>query len=80
MGKNYVKPAVHLEPLAVGTPVTGSCEGIANFAAGLCSVTVNIGYEIEIYQSENICQYHGPDLDDLVCYHAPSDNNNIFTS
>ncbi len=80
MKQSYVKPTVSFEKLSVGAPIASSCEGIANFAAGLCSVTIDVGFEIEIFQTADICEYHGPDVDDMVCYHAPSDNNNIFTS
>ncbi len=78
--KKYVRPGIHFESLAIGTNISSSCEGIANFAAGLCSVTVNVGFDLEIFQLENVCPYTGPDVNDLVCYHAPSDNNNVFTS
>ncbi len=80
MKKTYEKPKIRLEMLSISTPVASSCEGIANFAIGLCSVTIDVGFEMEIFQSANICEYHGPGVDDMVCYHAPSDNNNIFTS
>ena len=80
MKKNYSKPAIRFEMLSVGTPVSSSCEGIANFAMGLCSITIDVGFEMNIYQDENICEYTGPELDDMICYHAPSDNNNVFTS
>ncbi len=75
-----MKPAIQFESLSAGAPIASSCEGIANFAMGLCSVTIDIGFEIEVFQTADICAYHGPEVDDMVCYHAPSDNNNIFTS
>ena len=80
MKKSYFKPSVRFETLSVGAPVASSCEGIANFAMGLCSVTIDVGFEMNIYQDEAICEYTGPDVDDMICYHAPADNNNIFTS
>jgi len=80
MKKKYVTPAIHFETLSIGTSVSSSCEGIVNFAPDLCSVTVDVGFEMQIFQSENICPYSGPDVNDLVCYHAPSDNNNVFSS
>ena len=80
MKKNYSKPAIHFEMLSVGTSVSSSCEGIANFAMGLCSITIDVGFEMNIYQTPDICDYTGPEVDDMICYHAPSDNNNVFTS
>ena len=80
MKKAYMKPVLQFEKLSVGTPAASSCEGIANFAMGLCSITIDIGFPMEIFQTAEICEYHGPEVDDMVCYHAPSDNNNVFTS
>lgn len=80
MKKTYVKPALGFETLSVGGTVSSSCEGIANFAVGLCSITIDVGFEMNIYQDPTICDYTGPGIDDMICYHAPSDNNNVFTS
>ena len=80
MKKQYMKPAINFESLSIGTSVSASCEGIANFAMGLCSITIDAGFPMDIFQTENICEYSGPGVDDMVCYHAPSDNNNVFTS
>ena len=80
MKKGYRRPAIRFEALSIGSSVSSSCEGIANFAMGLCSITIDVGFEMNIYQDEAICEYTGPDVDDMICYHAPADNNNIFTS
>ena len=80
MKKGYRKPAIRFEALSIGSSVSSSCEGIANFAIGLCSITIDGGFALNIYQDGAICEYTGPDVDDMICYHAPADNNNIFTS
>lgn len=76
----YVKPSLTKQSLSLGSPLGGSCEAIALFAEEFCPIRVDIGFEIEIFQSELICEYSAPDVNDMVCYHAPADNNNVFTS
>ena len=66
--------------LGAASPAASSCEAIALFAELNCPIRVNIGFDIEIFQEANICDYHTPDVNDMVCYHAPADNNNVFTS
>ena len=80
MKSNYSKPLISFEPLVVSGSSGSSCEGIANFVSGLCSVTVNIGYEIEVYQSDKICDWCPPNPEDYACYHAPTDANNVYSS
>ena len=82
MKKPYAKPSIHFETLSIGSPASSSCEAIANFAEGICSASVDLGLGevIEIFQLSDICYYSTPDLSDLFCYHAPSDNTNIFSS
>lgn len=80
MKKSYSKPVIRFESLSIGSFSSSECEGIANFASGLCSVTIDIGFEIEIFQLESVCPWCTPDVNDMVCYHAPSENNNVFTS
>lgn len=78
--KKYEKPCIVYDCFEMSQSIAGNCIGIANFAETVCSVTVNIGFDIEIFQQEPVCKWTGPEVDDMVCYHAPSDNNNVFTS
>lgn len=77
--RRYEKPCIIYDGFEMSQSIAGNCEGIANFAENLCSVTVNIGFDIQIYNNSN-CEYTGPDFEDMVCYHVPSDFNNVFTS
>lgn len=82
MKKAYSKPILQFEPLSVGSNATSSCEAIANFAEGYCSVSLDLGGGeiLEIFQLEEVCFYSAPEVNDFVCYHAPSDFNNVFSS
>lgn len=80
MKKVYAKPTITKQVIAASSPVAASCEAIALFAETVCPIKVDIGFEIEIFQDGSVCDYSAPDVNDMVCYHAPSDNNNVFTS
>lgn len=79
MKRVYRKPALIYDSFEMSTNIAGNCEGIANFAENFCSVTINIGFDIEVFNNSN-CEWTGPQAEDMVCYHAPSDSNNVFTS
>lgn len=78
--KRYKKPELVYESFALSQDIASGCEGIANFAEGVCSVTVDVGFPMEIFQNPAVCSNVPPNPDDYVCYHAPSDGNNIFSS
>lgn len=79
MKKAYVKPKMYYESFILSSSISSSCEGIANLGENQCSVTIpDIG--IEIFTSEIACEYTPPSGDDTICYHAPSDWNNVFSS
>ena len=80
MKKTYSMPSIQKQTLSLGSGVSSSCEAIATFAEMVCAVVIDIGFEITIFQDPVICEYTGPDVNDMVCYHAPADNNNVFTS
>ena len=80
MKKTYLKPTIQQMALGASSPLAASCEAIALFAENLCAVSVDVGFNMEIFQSADICDFHTPDVNDMVCYHAPADNNNVFTS
>lgn len=82
MKKAYSKPTMHFESLSVGSVVFSNCEAIANFAEGICSVSVDLGFGevIEIFHQTDVCYYSAPDMTDMFCYHAPSDATNVFSS
>ena len=82
MKKPYSKPTLYFEALALGSGAASGCEAIANFAEMVCSISLDLGGGeiIDVYQLPEICMYSTPDVKDFVCYHAPSDSNNVFSS
>ena len=80
MKKAYSKTTLQFETLSVGSDAISARETTANFADGVCSVSLDLGGDeiIDIFQSEGICVSGTPDVSDFVCCHAPSDYNNVF--
>ena len=58
-----------------------SCEGIANLAEDQCSVTVRDGdEEMQIFAIQAICPWTPDNPESQICYHAPSEWNNVYSS
>ena len=82
MKKEYRKPELWYEDFQLSQSIASSCEGIANFGEDLCSVTLKgEGFELVVFTDPYVgCIYTPPNPDDFLCYHAPSEGNNIFSS
>lgn len=79
--KHYSKPQLVYESFALSQSIASGCEGIANFGESVCSVTISGIDEIRIFQEAGYgCQFVPPNPDDYICYHAPSEMNNVFSS
>lgn len=80
MKKEYQRPELYYESFSLCSAIAAGCEGIANFAENACTVTLKgEGYELVLFNS-SICLDSPPNADDYLCYHAPSENNNVFSS
>lgn len=81
MRKKYQKPELYYESFALSQSISSGCEGIANFAEDICSVTLKgPGYDLTLFHDSQICFDSPPNPDDYLCYHAPSEFNNVFSS
>lgn len=81
MKKQYQKPIVRYESFRLSETIASGCEGIGHFGDfDSCSVDVDFyGTVMNIYNDGYICEYTGVG-EDPVCYHAPSEGNNVFSS
>ena len=82
MKKIYKKPELWYEDFRLSQSIAAGCEGIANIAEGQCTVTISDpdkGYHIVLFTAST-CPDSPPNPDDYVCYHAPSEGNNVFSS
>ena len=81
MKKKYQRPELYYESFALCSTIAAGCEGIANFAENACTVTLEgEGYKLVLFNSNTVCLDSPPNADDYLCYHAPTENNNIFSS
>lgn len=81
MKREYQKPELYYESFQLAQSIAANCEGIANFAENACSVTLDgPGYSLTLFHDSQICVDSPPNPDDFVCYHAPAENMNVFSS
>lgn len=80
MKKKYEKPQILITSFELSESIASGCEQISNTAEYMCAV-VDKEAGITYIADYSICEFIPPnDDDDLVCYHAPSDSNNVFSS
>ena len=80
MKKAYRKPELWYEDFQLSQTIASGCEGIANFTEGHCQVILEgPGYSIVLFNADT-CPDSPPNPDDYVCYHAPTEGNNVFSS
>lgn len=79
MKKSYMKPTLLADNFGMSENISSDCEGIANWSEFNCSVTIpDLGWVIYM-SAENGCAKTGVGTD-LICYHNPTDANNVFSS
>ena len=82
MKKNYSKPDILFESFSLSTDIAGGCERfVYSFSGGQCGVkygsyvifTTNVtGCTVKVED--------GSKSYDSLCYHVPTDQNNVFNS
>lgn len=76
--KKYVKPTVIFESFELSKSIATGCEQISNSSQGVCPVLdPDIG---KTYITDGACQMTPPGGYDSICYHAPTENSNVFSS
>lgn len=80
MKKKYVKPQILITSFELSESIATGCEQISNSAAYMCAVEDAEAELTYITNEISGCSYVPPNPDDVVCYHAPSDSNNVFMS
>lgn len=79
MKKVYIKPEIFFDSFELSQSIAAGCEGISQHAEGACAVYVKeIG--LSVFSTKGTCDYYNSEMQDMVCYHAPSDANNVYSS
>ena len=79
MKKKYEKPQILITSFELSESIASGCEQISNAAEYACAVVDNEA-GITYIADYTICEFIPPNIDDTVCYHAPRDENNVFSS
>lgn len=85
MKKVYEKPEILFESFSLSTNIAGDCEApyVGNPSKGNCGVSTSAP-QITIFTSDpNVCTIPDSDGDDMyngLCYHVPTEYNNLFNS
>lgn len=80
MRKVYKKPEVVFVSFELSESISAGCEQISNQAEYACAVEDTMAELTYITEGITGCNYTPPNVYDLVCYHAPSDSANVFSS
>lgn len=81
--KAYSRPELIYESFALSQDISSGCEAIAMFGENVCPVIYKgkDNFQLSIFQTKAFgCEYCPPNPDDFICYHAPSEMNNVFAS
>ena len=77
--KKYVKPQILISSFELSESIAAGCEVISNAEENVCAVFLEeLGDTI--FSLDNVCGFTMPNGYDGICYHAPDDSRNIFTS
>jgi len=77
--KNYIKPDIMFQTLALSTDVSAGCAIISNKNPGECAVAVPDYPGLTVFP-EGTCVAYVPGYEDQVCYHVPIADMNVFES
>ena len=82
MKKVYSKPQIMFENFSLSTNIAAACEVRANTQSNFDSCGVDFSGDIVFATSTSGCKDKIDDYGQYnsICYHVPSDSNNIFNS
>lgn len=78
MNKKYIKPMVKFESLNMSTDVASGCASGPTFEEFACPVMVPEWGETVF--GELNCDWSTPKMYDMLCYHVPTADHNVFSS
>lgn len=88
MKKKYQKPEIMFEDFSLSTNIAGDCEApfVNNATKGSCAVLGTGGIAVFDAKVGSACVYTSTDMGfgedhyDGLCYHVPTEYNNLFNS
>ena len=78
MKKTYEKPRICYESFALSDRISSGCVGISNLGEYQCAIWLpDAG--ISIFMIDMVCEFQPTD-GDTICYNAPTEWNNVYSS
>ncbi|MBR5422506.1 MAG: hypothetical protein IK108_00695 [Clostridia bacterium] len=77
MKKQYTKPVLSFQSLAVSTDMSAGCAYEVNFAEFYCPVLIP-DWGMTVFAEDSDCEMSNPD--GFICYHVPTASFNVFGS
>ncbi|MBR5232621.1 MAG: hypothetical protein IKW03_00275 [Clostridia bacterium] len=78
--KNYIKPGISFQSLELATNIAAGCVYTATLAPAECPVDIPGQPGLSVFQEETGCMLYSPEGNDLICYHVPTADSNVFES
>ncbi len=81
MKRVYEKPQIMFEDFSLSVDIAAGCEVSSNFARNECTISLP-GVGNVFLEGVAVCQTAIDDgsAGDGICYHVPTDTNNLFAS
>ncbi len=79
MKKVYTKPAIVFDSFELAQSIAAGCAIQQSFAEYVCAVKIP-GWGDETVYNDGTCYWTSDDMKSSICYHAPLDTNNVYTS
>lgn len=77
--KKYEKPRIYLESFELAQNIAACNLGAKHSDGNQCAY-LDQETGTKFFSNVSICDWYGPGVNDLVCYHVPTNNNVIFSS
>lgn len=76
--KKYIKPIIEFHDVSLSTDFCADCEMKAAHDPNACPIRLE-GIPYTLINPE-ICEAYAPETTDMICYHVPFADNNVFSS
>ncbi len=82
MKRVYEKPQIMFEDFSLSTNIAAGCEVTTNFSRGGCPLKDSVFGNIFL-EGMSVCETEiedGSSMSNGICYHIPTESNNLFNS
>lgn len=77
--KNYIKPAIAFQTLEMSASVSSGCAHRAENQEFICPAKLP-GQDFTVFIEDGRCDTYMPGMENVICYHVPQADMNVFES